>query len=99
MTLSRSQRARGCGRSGSLNFEMFGELQALRLIVRADALAIQRVRARQHSLVNEPPDDLPMLQNKRHFARTHFEYRAAPLSARARIAEARIEEARVVHAE
>src|SRR5436305_3328495 len=98
MTLSRSQRARGCGRSGSLNFEMLGELQALRLIIRADALAIERVGAREHSLVHQAADDLPMLQDERHFARAHFEHRAAALPTRPRIAETRIEEARVVHA-
>src|SRR4051812_46033001 len=30
-------------RCGSLNFEMFGELEALRLVVRANALAVKRV--------------------------------------------------------
>ena len=37
---------------------MFRELQALRLIVRADALAVEFLRARQHPFVAETPDGL-----------------------------------------
>src|SRR5436305_11825973 len=57
-----------CARCGSLNFEMFGELQALRLIVRADALAVKRVRPRQHLFIDKAANDLPVLQNERHLA-------------------------------
>src|SRR5215213_1223109 len=78
---------------------MFGELQALRLIVRADALAVERVRTREHRLINEAADDLPVLEDKRHLARAHLEHRAAALAARADVAETRIEKARVMHAE
>src|SRR3954468_13401696 len=86
-------------RCGSLNFEMFGELEALRLVVRANALAVKRVRPREHLLVDKAADDLPVLQDERYLARAYFEHRAAPLPARARISEPRIEEARIVHAE
>src|SRR5690242_5606813 len=83
----------------ALGLEMLGELQALRLVVRADALAVKRLGTRQHRLVDEPADDLPVFEDERHFARAHLEHGAAALPARARIAEARIEEARIVHAE
>src|SRR2546421_1688982 len=48
------------------------------------------VRACEHLLVDEPADDLAVLEDERHFARAHFEHRAAPLPARARVAEAGI---------
>src|SRR3569832_504339 len=86
-------------RAAALDAKMLGKLQALRLIVRADALAVHRIGPRQHFLVHEPADDLPELENERHFARAHFQYRARPLAAGAGITEAGIEEARIVHAE
>src|SRR5437868_5431488 len=77
---------------------MLRELQPLRLIVRADALSIERLRPSDHPLVDQTPDDLPVLQDERHLTRAHLEHRAAALAARARIAETGIEEARVMHA-
>src|SRR6202000_2156262 len=79
--------------------EMLGELQALGLIVRADALAVHGVGPCQHFFVDQPADNLTVLENERHFTRAHFEHRARPLPAGARIAETWIEEARIVHAE
>src|SRR6267154_977661 len=78
---------------------MLAQLQALRLIVRADALAVHGVGPRQHFLVYQPADDLAVLEDERHFARAHFQHRARALPAGAGIAEAGIEEARIVHAE
>src|ERR1043165_8375285 len=80
-----------------LGLEMLGELQALRLVVRADALAIQRFGTRQHGLIDEPADDLPVFEDERHFARAHLEQCAAALPASARITETRIEDARIEH--
>src|SRR3569623_3343864 len=57
------------------------------------------LRRRQHFFINETPDDLAMLENEGHFARTHLQYRARPLPARAGMTEARIEEACVVNTE
>src|SRR5476649_667676 len=52
--------------------EMLAQLQALRLVIRADALAVEFVRPRDHLFVDQAADDLPMLQNERHLARAHF---------------------------
>src|ERR1700722_1375756 len=73
--------------------EMLGEFQALRLVVGADALTVHRIRPRQHFLVNKTADDLPMLENERHFARAHFQNRTRTFAAGTGIAEAGIEEA------
>src|SRR5262245_11751667 len=78
-------------RCGSLNFEMLGQLQALRLVVRTDALSVERVGPSEHLLVDEAADDLPMLEDERNLARAHFKHRAAPLPAGTGIAEAGIE--------
>src|SRR5260370_17392012 len=78
---------------------MLGELQSLRLIVRADALAVHGVGPRQHFLVDQAADDLAVLEDERHLARAHFEHRARALPAGAGIAEAGIEESGIVHAE
>src|SRR4051794_2059513 len=77
---------------------MLAELEALRLVVRADALAVHSVGAGQHLLVDEAADDLAVLEDERHFARAHFENGARSQPARTGIAEAGIEEARVMHA-
>src|SRR5713226_3468009 len=79
--------------------EMLRQLEALRLVVRADALAVELVGPRQHPLVDQAADGLAVLQDERHLARAHLEHRARAAPAGARIAEAGIEEARVVHAE
>src|SRR5438128_2145987 len=73
---------RKAARCGSLNFEMLGELQALRLIVRADPLAVKRVGPRNHLLVGEAADDLSVLQDEGHLARAHFQHCAASSPAR-----------------
>ncbi len=78
---------------------MLRQLQALRLIVRADALAVERGRPLQHLLVDEASDDLPVLEDEGHLARAHFEHGARAAPAGAGIAEARIEEAGIVDAE
>src|SRR5260370_21252124 len=77
--------------------EMFRQLQSLRLVIRPDALAVKRVRSHQHVLVDEPPHDLPVLEDERHFARAHLQHCARPMAAGARIAEARGEEAATMH--
>ncbi len=41
---------------------MLGELQALGLVVRSDALAVELVGAHQHAFVDEAADRLAMLQ-------------------------------------
>src|SRR5438309_5218612 len=79
--------------------EMLAQLQSLRLIVEADALAVERIWARQHFLVDQATDDLAVLQDERHFARAHFQHRARTLPAGAGIAEAGIEEAGIMHTE
>src|SRR5258705_3153915 len=81
------------------NPKMLAQLQALRLVVRADALAVHGLGPRQHFFVNQTADDLAMLEDERHFARAHFQHRARALSAGAGIAKAGIEEAGIVHAE
>src|SRR5580704_3522390 len=71
--------------------EMLGQLQPLRLIVGANALAVHGVGPRQHFLVDEAADDLAVLEDERHFAQAHFQHRARSLAAGAGIAEAGIE--------
>src|SRR5262245_14767208 len=79
--------------------EMLGELEALGLVVGADALAVELGRALQHLLVDQPADGLAVLEDERHLARAHLEHGARATAARPRIAEAGIEEARIVDAE
>src|SRR4030095_2315855 len=78
---------------------MLGELQALRLIVRTDALAVQFLRPRKHFLVDQTADNLSMFENERHLSRTHFKNGARALAAGSGISKTRIEEARIVDAE
>ncbi len=78
---------------------MLGELQALRLVGRADALPIELIRPRQHVLEDEAADRLPVLQNERHLARAHFQHGARPAPAGPGIAETGVEEAGVMDAE
>src|SRR6478736_3958387 len=79
--------------------EMFAQLQALRLIVRADAVAVHGIRPRQHFFVHQPADDLAVFEDERHLARAHFQYRARAFSSGAGIAETGVEEAGIMHAE
>src|ERR1700722_20471631 len=76
--------------------KMLGELQALRLVVRANALAIHGIGPRQHLFIDQAADDLAVLENERHLARANLQHRAGALSAGAGIAEARIEKAGVM---
>src|SRR4051812_6785349 len=78
---------------------MLAELQALRLVVRADALAVHGVGARQHLLIDEAANDLAVLEDERHLARAHFQHRARALPSGAGIAEAGIEETGIMYAE
>ena len=81
-----------------LDSKMFRQLEALGLIVRADAHAVERGRPRQHALVDQAADDLAVLEDERHLARAHLEYRAGTAPAGALVAESRIEEARAAFA-
>src|SRR5262249_49923378 len=81
------------------HLEVLAELQALRLIVRPDAHAIERVGPRQHPLEYQAADDLAVLQDERHLARTHLQHRAGTLPTRTGVAKTGVEEARIVHAE
>src|SRR4051812_2229979 len=77
---------------------MLAQLQSLCLIVRADALTVERVGPRQHFFVDEAADDRAVLEDEGPPARTHFQPRARALPAGAGITEAGIEEARIMHA-
>src|SRR5258706_9257576 len=79
--------------------KMLAQLQALRLVVRADALAVHGIGPRQHFLIHQTADDLAVLEDERYFARAHFQDSAGALPAGTGIAEAGIEEAGIVHAE
>src|SRR5215831_6330424 len=78
--------------------KMLGQLQALRLVVRADAPAIEGLGPRQHMFVDETTDDLTVLDDEWHLVGAHLEHRAGAAPACARITEPRIEEARIVDA-
>src|SRR5262245_11569170 len=77
--------------------EVFRQLQALRLVVRADALAVDLVGDLGELVVNQAPDDLSILQNERDVEAAHFEHGLGPRRLPRRIAEAGIEEAGIVH--
>ena len=70
----------------------------MRLIVRADALAIELIGPRQHSLVNQTSNDLPVLKDEWDFARAHLKHGARAFSTGARIAETGSRVSRVVYA-
>src|SRR5580692_8699489 len=89
----------GGAERGRLYPKMLRQFEALRLIVRADALAVQGIGSRQHFFIHQPADDLAVLEDERHLARAHFQHRARALAARAGIAEAGIEKTRIMHAE
>src|SRR6187431_2568229 len=67
--------------------KMLAQLQALGLVVRADALAVHRVGAREHFLVDQAADDLAVFEDERHFARAHFEHGARTFPAGAGVAK------------
>src|SRR5277367_2271889 len=99
MSATRSGASRRPSGDRELDAEVLRKLQALRLIVRTDALTVHRIGPSQHFFVDQAADDLAVLENERHFARAHFQYRTRTFAAGAGIAEAGIEEARIVHAE
>src|SRR5215467_11385915 len=51
---------------------MLGQLQALGLVIRADAPAIEGIRPREHLLVDQAADDLAVLDNEWHLVGTHL---------------------------
>src|SRR5262245_14955159 len=93
MTCSRGKRA--VLPSG---LEVLGELQALRLIVRTNTLAVQLFRPCKHPLVDQAADNLPMLENEGHFTRAYLQHSARALAACAGVAKAGVEEAGIVDA-
>jgi hypothetical protein len=60
---------------------MLGELEALALIVGADALAIDALGRLGQRLIDKPADNLAVLENERHLVRAHFENGARALAA------------------
>src|SRR5258708_7329165 len=79
--------------------KMLGQLQALGLVIRTDAAAIEGVGPRQHMFVDQAADDLIVLDNERHLVGPHLQHRAGASPPGARVTEARIKEAGVVDAE
>ena len=63
--------------------KVFGQLQPLALIVRADSLPVNFRRRIGESLEHEPPDDLAMLDDKRHFAGADFQQASQTLHSQA----------------
>src|SRR5690606_7436748 len=57
--------------------EVLRQLEALRLVVRAEIGAVERLRARQHVLVDEPADDLAMFEDEGHLVAADLEHGAA----------------------
>src|SRR5258706_12528243 len=49
-----------------LTAKMLGQLQALGLVIRTDAAAIEGIGPRQHVFVDQAADDLTVLDNERH---------------------------------
>src|SRR3984893_4021786 len=87
---------RATPRSGA---KMLRQLEPLGLVVGTDPLAVERVGSRQHLFIDQPADDLAVLENERHLARAYLKHRAGALPAGAGIAEAGIEEASIMDAE
>src|SRR6476469_10593445 len=79
-------------------FEVLREFQALRLVVRADALAIELIGNFGEPVVDEAPDDLPVLEDEGNVEAAHLEHRLGTWHLTFGIAEAWIEEAGIVHA-
>ena len=59
---------------------MLRQLQALRLVVRFQIRAVERLGARQHALIDQPADHLPVLEDERHLVAAHLQHGAATLS-------------------
>jgi hypothetical protein len=71
---------------------MLCQFQSLRLVIRADALAVEPAGSGEHTFIDQATDNLTMLENEWHLARTHFKHGARAVTAGTRVAEARIEE-------
>ena len=67
---------------------MLGELEALSLVVGAEAGAVEAFRFGQHVFVDQATDDLAVFENEGDFVASDFENRAAAGSAGAGVAEA-----------
>src|SRR5712671_487835 len=78
--------------------KVLGQLQALGLVIRTDAPAIEGIGPRQHVFVDQATDDLTVLDNEWHLVGTHLQHRAGATPAGAGITEPWIEEARVMYA-
>src|SRR5690606_12991970 len=78
---------------------MLRQLEPLRLVVRAEAEAIEPLRALQHMLVDEPADDLAVFENERHFVAAHFQNRPTAASSGLGMTEAGIEETGIMDPE
>src|SRR5262245_50372023 len=79
-------------------FEVLRQLQALGLVVRTDALAVDLVRYLGELVIDEAPNDLAVLEDERDVEAAHFEHGLGARRLSRRVAEARIEEAGIVHA-
>jgi hypothetical protein len=56
---------------------MFRQFEALSLVIRSRSGPVQRGRTLQHPLVDQPADDLAMLENERDLVAAYLEYGAA----------------------
>src|SRR5579859_1321612 len=79
--------------------ELLAEAQALALVIRADALAVELVRPLGQPLIDEPADHLAVLDQERHLMRADLEHGAAAGAPGLAQTEAGIEEAGVMHPE
>src|SRR5262245_27483537 len=95
---SAAARARLEGSGALVLLEVLRQLQALRLVVRADALAVDLVGDLGEFVVDQSANDLPILQNERDVEAAHFEHGLGPRRLSRRVAEAGIEEAGIMHA-
>ncbi|MCY1378242.1 hypothetical protein D9M69_658590 [compost metagenome] len=78
---------------------MLRELELLRLIVRSEINAVERLRAIQHMLINKTADNLAMFENERDFMTAHFQNRTASGATSGAVTETGIKEARIMHTE
>ena len=77
---------------------MLGKLQALGLVVGTEISAVKRLRPLQHVLIDQPADDLSMLENEGDLVAAHLKHGAAARTACRRVAKAGIEETGIVDA-
>src|SRR5215831_6174295 len=78
--------------------KMLGQLEALCLVIRTDAAAIESIGPRQHAFIDQAAHDLALLDDEWHLMGTHLQHRAGTVPACARVTEAWIEEASIVDA-